>query len=200
MFRHLSSGVSSTLHHSRAVLSTSFGSICFGSLILGLISTMKFISNAFKRVSSSSNSSPARFISWTLNCFIFSIEEWTPYTLIVVGISGNDLCSSAKECTHLFRRNLVLGFVSSILSKVMIMCGNLAVASIVGFIVGSLQTHFEHPYGYMLIYVATLISFYMLRFIGNIILNTMDATFICYLLDLDSNSCKCSSAHRLFAV
>jgi hypothetical protein len=128
------------------------------------------------------------------------MEEWTPFILIKVGISGDDLFTSARECTALFRRNLVLGLVSSSLSRLILFSGNVVLATVSGLIVGgSASIAFQSPYGYFVGGVAAAIPFYILRFLGNILLSTMDATFICYLHDMDSNACHLSAAHRLFA-
>ena len=59
-------------------------------------------------------------------------------------------------------------------------------------------TTFSSPYGYIAGGLATVIPFYMLRVIGGILITTMDATFICYVQDLDTNACHLPAAHRIF--
>ena len=128
------------------------------------------------------------------------LEEWTPFALTKVGISGDDLWTSAKKCTLLFRRNLILGLLSSSLSRILVFSSILGICCCSGIAVGYISSFSMHNYlSVAMGGIAAIIPFYMLRLAGQIITHTMDCTFICYLLDMDSNTCHCSVAHRLFA-
>jgi hypothetical protein len=186
----------SVTKHIKYALSTSLGSICFASLIQGLLSTIKFSVRLLSRIL------PSRFdfIACTLAALISILDEWTPFALITVGISGDDLITSANKCTLLFRRNLVLGLLSSTMSRVLVFSGILSLSCCSGVAVAYISSHSMHNYVALVTGgVATIIPFYMLRFVGQIMTHTMDSTFICYLLDLEANTCYCPVAHRLFA-
>jgi hypothetical protein len=186
----------SVTKHLKYALSTSLGSVCFASLIQGFLSTVKFSVRLLSRISSSK----FEFISCIFTAFITILDEWTPFALIKVGISGDDLITSAKKCTLLFRRNLVLGLLSSTISRILVFSGTLSISCCSGIAVTYILSHSMHNYLALAMGGASAIfPFYMLRFFGQIITHTMDSTFICYLLDLDANTCYCPVAHRLFA-
>jgi len=186
----------SVTKHLKYALTTSLGSICFASVIQGFLSIIKYSARLLSRISSSK----IEFITCTLTALISILEEWTPFALIKVGISGDDLITSAKKCTLLFRRNLVLGLLSSTISRILVFSGTLAISCCSGIAVGYISSHSMHNYlAIAMAGVSTVFPLYMLRFVGQIITHTMDSTFICYLLDLDANTCHCSVAHRLFA-
>lgn len=120
--------------------------------------------------------------------------------MVQVGISGEDLITASREVASLLRRNLILNLTSATLSRILLILGNLVLSSASGAIIGFLATNaLESPYGYLAGSLATLIPFYMLRVIGSILITTMDATFICYVRDLDTNSCHLPAAHRIFS-
>jgi hypothetical protein len=186
----------SVTKHIKYALSTSLGSVCLASLIQGLLSTIKFSVRLLFRIL------PSRFdfIACTLTALISILDEWTPFALITVGIAGDDLITSAKKCTLLFRRNLVWGLLSFSISRILVFSGILGLSCCSGVLVAYITSHSMHNYvALMMGSVATIIPFCMLRFVGQIMTHTMDSTFICYLLDLESNTCHCPVAHKLFA-
>lgn len=191
---------SSAWRHFQIATSTSFGSVCFASLIMGLVTFIRWSLNFIKR----NSSRPARL---TISClfapldFIFRlIEVWTPFTMIQVGISGEDLITASRDCASLLRRNLILNLTSATLPRILLFLGNLAVSSASGAIVGVIATNaLDSPYAYFAGTLATIIPFYILRVISSILITTMDATFICYVQDLDTNSCHLPAAHRIFS-
>jgi len=85
------------------------------------------------------------------------------------------------------------------MSRILVFSGIFGISCCSGVAVGYISSLSMHNYlSVAMGAVAAIIPFYILRLIGQIIIYTMDCTFICYLLDLDSNTCHCSVAHRLF--
>ena len=82
----------------------------------------------------------------------------------------------------------------------MLVCsGSFAISCCSGVATGYILSSSMHNYIAILMGgLATIIPLYLLRGLGQVLIHTMDSTFICYLLDLESNTCHCSVAHRLF--
>jgi hypothetical protein len=57
----------------------------------------------------------------------------------------------------------------------------------------------QTPYAYAVSIFGCLIPFLMIRFCAFILLQVMDALYVCYVIDLDTEQCHSSVAHEIFA-
>jgi len=97
----------SVIKHLKFALSYSLGSVCFASFIQGLLGTMRFSIRILSRITSNK----FEFITCILAAAMSILDEWTPFALIKVGISGDDLWTSAKKCTLLFQKKSYFGII-----------------------------------------------------------------------------------------
>ncbi|KAJ1343427.1 hypothetical protein BSLG_002016 [Batrachochytrium salamandrivorans] len=160
-----------TWRNFKHVSTRSFGPIAFASLVLGAIQAIKYL------------------ISKILN----------------TGLTGDSFMDSAYSCTRLFRRNLILGLVTQSVAKIIGVLGRALVAATIGLAVfwGTVnRTSAGVGTGgneWVVAGVSTIVPYYVMGVLTRVVENTIDSTFICYLIDLDTNSCHCEGAHRIFS-
>jgi hypothetical protein len=111
--------VSSWWHHSRAerrplttvraltrALTLSFGSICFGSLIVSIIQTIRVILRSFQKALSKQGNVVASCLLGCIECLVGCIQRWVEYfnrfAYAYVGIYGYSFISSGKRVWQLF--------------------------------------------------------------------------------------------------
>lgn len=111
--------VSSWWHHSTAdrrslttskalirALTLSFGSICFGSLIVSLIQSIRVVLSAFQRSLANQGNAVASCLLGCLGCLIGCIQTWVEYfnrfAYAYVGIYGYGFIPSGKRVFQLF--------------------------------------------------------------------------------------------------
>ncbi|KGG50476.1 hypothetical protein DI09_6p600 [Mitosporidium daphniae] len=104
-------------------LTTSFGSICFGSLIVAAIQTIRFMVRSLKDEKS--------VVGAIADCILGCIENLASYfnffAYTELAIYGRSFVSSAKDCWSLIRRSGVELIVNDVLSGVVLTLGMLAV-------------------------------------------------------------------------
>jgi hypothetical protein len=107
--------------------------------------------------------------------------------------------TSAYKCASLFRRNLVLGLLTANLSKLMSFVGKIFVSSTIGLFVFWNSTSNASGGEWITVLVATAIPYYVMGIMTQVVETTIDAAFICYLVDLNNNCCSHEKSHRIFA-
>lgn len=56
----------------------------------------------------------------------------------------------------------------------------------------------ESSYGWYVGGLFGTVAWYLMQFFSNVLSDTMDATFMCYAIDLDSEKVRCQVAHEAF--
>ncbi|KAI9103018.1 plasma-membrane choline transporter-domain-containing protein [Phlyctochytrium arcticum] len=187
-----------TIKNFKSAITKSFGSIAFASLILGVIQTLQFLTR-MARGRSSKRTALNSFLSSCLDCWGRLADNISSYALVYVGLSGESFCTAAYRTTRIFRRNLILGLVTSTVTRLILLMGTVTIAFLCGVVTFFFASRgLESPFAYIVGVVGTVVPYYIVQVLGHVVQNTVDATFICYLLDLDTNSCHCESAHRIF--
>ncbi|KAJ3290761.1 hypothetical protein HDU79_002975 [Rhizoclosmatium sp. JEL0117] len=181
-------------------LGPGFGSICFASLVVAAVEVTQFVIRTIRKNSRGRPSSAfLALLDSCMDCTSRAISQISSYTLIYCGITGASVCEGATLCTRLFRRNLVVGMATAGITRTLLFLGASGAAGGVGA-----GTFFYaargvgSPYAWVVGSVGAFVPFYVVRFMSQIIQNTVDATFICYMLDVDSNANNCQEAHEIF--
>ncbi|TPX45522.1 hypothetical protein SeLEV6574_g03019 [Synchytrium endobioticum] len=168
----------------KVALTTSFGSIVFASLIMAIVTTTQTI---------------VKFLKQRTRNMDRRTSQWLVYALVYCALTASTFCEAAVTCTRLFRRNLVLGLVTSTVTKLILALGVGAIAlgtSAWAFFYASRGV--GSPYAWIVGILGGIIPYFIVSFLSNIVQNTVDACFIYYLMDLDNDSCHCEPAHRIF--
>ncbi|KAJ3218809.1 hypothetical protein HDU67_004057 [Dinochytrium kinnereticum] len=197
-----------TLRNLKAAVSTGFGTVCFSAGVLALAQTaqafVKFVRKYdcvfyAKNNSRGSSGGLLLLLDACMSCFSYSLDTLTSMTLLYSGLTGHSLLRSGVLCTRLFRRNLVFGLTTSTLTRVVLTLGAITAASCVGAATFFYAARgLTSPFAYVVGVVGVVVPFYVLRFISHVLQYTVDATFICYMIDLDTNANNCDGAHQIF--
>ncbi|KAJ3181598.1 hypothetical protein HDU85_003540 [Gaertneriomyces sp. JEL0708] len=201
-----------TTKNLKAALTTNFGSVCFASLILGTVKAMQHVTSLIKRATRRDSSNPSqlhRFLTSCTDCWGHLAENVTTYALVHVGLTGSSFWKSSYITTRIFRRNLVLGLITNTVTRI-IVAGIAAIvagcAGAVGWWISTNSMATGDQSGQTGIFGGGLVvgvfaggvGWGVVRVLGGIVQNTVDATYICYLLDIDTNTVHCQNAHRIF--
>ncbi|KAF9430060.1 hypothetical protein BGZ94_008494 [Podila epigama] len=199
---------------------TSFGSVCLGALFIAIVQFAVFaLSRTAKKLKD--HSFPL-FVFIATSCRVIQslIENFNNYTLIYVGITGESLFAAAHSASRIFHRNLMWGLISDnkdigttnplltksvfdyildVLTKIVLFINATMLSLLTGFAAYIFAAHtLASPYGYVIGILSSVIPFFITRFFTHIMDITVDATFLCYAIDLDTNTCHCNKAHGAF--
>ncbi|KAG0201986.1 hypothetical protein BGX28_005339 [Mortierella sp. GBA30] len=178
---------------------TSFGSVCLGALFIAIVQFTVFALRNTTRKLKDSSFPLAVFIVTCCRLIQGLVENFNNYTLIYVGITGESLFAAARSASKIFHRNLLWGLLSDFLTKLILFINATLLSLLTGFSAYIFATHTLHsPYGYVIGILSSIIPFYITRFFTHIMAITVDATFLCYAIDLDTNTCHSNKAHSAF--
>ncbi|KAF9109821.1 hypothetical protein BGX27_007158 [Mortierella sp. AM989] len=180
---------------------TLFGSICLGALFIAIVQFTAFALRSSAKKLKRSSFSLFVFIATCFSIIEGLVENFNNYTLIYVGITGESLFSAARSASKIFHRNLLWGLISDFLTKLILFIYSTLLSLLTGFAAYVFATHtLKSPYGYVIGILSGIIPFYITRFFTHIMSITVDATFLCYAIDLDTNTCHSNKAHSAFGV
>jgi len=96
-----------TAKSAKRAMSTSFGSICYGSLIIALIQTLRYIVRSAAQQSQEDGNLFAFFCLYCLDCILSIIESlaeyFNKYAFTQVAIYGKDFCTAGKDTWRLVK-------------------------------------------------------------------------------------------------
>ncbi|KAF9305449.1 hypothetical protein BGZ74_010213 [Mortierella antarctica] len=180
-------------------LTGSFGSVCLGALF---IATVQFAVVLLRSTARKLKGHSFPLLVFVASCCRFiqgMLEHFNNYTLIYVGITGESLFSAARSASKVFRRTLLWGIIADFLTKQILFVNSLLLSLLTGFSAYVFATHtLQSPYGYVIGILSAIIPFYITRFFTHIMAITVDTTFLCYAIDLDTNTCHSNKAHSAF--
>ncbi|KAL1922657.1 uncharacterized protein VTP21DRAFT_10196 [Calcarisporiella thermophila] len=179
---------------------TSFGSVCFGALVLAVVQILRSLSKYLRRFTQRHPTHAFFALLESLLAFIEGItENLNNYATVQVGITGESFLSAARASTKIFRRNLVFGLFYEMITKLTLYICFVLISLIAGLAAYVVAVHsVRSPYGYMAGMLAAVVPFYIARYFVDVVLNTIDAVFLCYAIDLDVDSVHCQLAHDVF--
>ncbi|KAF9164447.1 hypothetical protein DFQ26_001421 [Actinomortierella ambigua] len=178
---------------------SSLGTICLGALFIATVQAMVLALRFSQKKLKEYNYPLFAFLVTCLRFIEVLVENFNNYTLIYVGITGESLFSAARSASKIFRRNLLWGLMSDLLTKLILNINSMMLSVLTGFAAYIFATHTLHsPYGYVIGILASIIPYYVTRFFTHIMSITVDASFLCYAIDLDTNTCHSNKAHSAF--
>ncbi|EFA85970.1 hypothetical protein PPL_01203 [Heterostelium album PN500] len=174
-------GPNPTLGSFRRAMTTSFGSICFGSLLIAIISTMRYMANQLQ----SSDNGLLKFVGCILSCILSIMQSVVQfinvYAYTQVAIYGKSYCDAAKDTFELFKNrgaDLVVNdnFISTALSMSVFLAG--MIGCIFGVIVS--QIGYSSAYGGVFAFFTTL-SFVLVAL--EVVYSGVVTTFVCFMME-----------------
>ena len=175
--------------------SKSFGSLCLGSLIITIAEMLKRMARQARR----NNGLAGVLVACCIQCIMNWIQFLTRFAITFHALTGEDFCSSARTfANHLSRHGFGVVVVDEI-ARIVFFMGNFTLSLIVGAATGyvaydsmtdpagarEIDQDLAVPAAVILGVIALTIAFFFLSFISGILLNVVDASFACLVLDLD---------------
>jgi hypothetical protein len=177
---------SPTLGALKRAMTTSFGSICYGSLLIALI---QVVEQLVKQAASDTDSPVGAFCLICLSCLIGWIrnlaEYFNRYAFVQVAIYGKPFCDAAKDTLTMFKDRGVDAIVNdSLISNVIgfgsLFSGGVSLAISWAFMGYSSKIDIAGVIALMISFMLGIIIFMM---IGSVVDSGVATTFVCLAED-----------------
>ncbi|KYR02071.1 hypothetical protein DLAC_00870 [Tieghemostelium lacteum] len=170
-------------------LSTSLGSLAFGSLIIAFIEFMQAML-AISKNSNSENKLVVMIIS-CLQCILGCIESilrWVnKFGYIYVAMHGYSFCTSTKGCFDLISRNMFSAVVMDFIGSFVLLLGKILGAAASALFTTSVLYASGRSLNPLVIGLSAIFAFCIFNLFSHIIGIGSDTIFVCYLEDLETN-------------
>jgi len=183
-----------TLQSFKRATTTSYGSVCFGSLLIAVVSTLRVLANNIKRDSADEGDYIMCVLACCLECILSCLEDgieyFNVYAFTEVAIYGKPYCQAAKDTWTLCKARGIEALINDNL------IGN--VLSIGALCVGCLSCVITCLYGVIILgiksgaivavfgVVAFLVGMMMFSVVAQVINSGVATTFVCLCEDPDA--------------
>ncbi|KAL6617660.1 DUF580-domain-containing protein [Neocallimastix californiae] len=183
-----------TMKSFKRAMTTSFGSICFGSLIIAVIQTLEAIARQIKNQSANDENYILCIIACCIECILSCIgdmiEYFNVYAFTEVAIYGKSYCEAAKDTWTLCKargiealiNDNLIGNVLSI-GGVTVGCLSAVVTCVIGFVIIDINNTTS-----LIIYgvCAFIIGIMIFSVVAQVINSGVATTFVCLCEDPDA--------------
>lgn len=198
----LTSTRGTTLRSLKHALGPQFGSCCLGSLVLTVAEIMRSALENAQQRNDERELSLFTLIQCCLiavaQCFWAVIEYLTKFATVMMAISGEAFMDAGRCVTDLLARNLLNAFASTIwFTPLVIRMACFLLAAGWGALTGAAYYALHHGSkleatpglnATLLGAAVYVVAQFILAFLGGILLSVLDAVFICWALDKDSQT------------
>jgi solute carrier family 44 protein 1 (choline transporter-like protein) len=176
----------SSLFHA---VTTSFGSLAFGSLVLAFIQFLNFLLELSKK-----SNTKNRFLVCLINglqCLLGCIQGIVQYinkfAYIHVAMHGYSFCKAARECFDLISRNFFSAVIMDTITGFVLFVGKALFTALCTIITIGILDAQDRPLTSVTLALTVIISFSVLHIVSHVIGVSVDTVFVCYLEDLEMN-------------
>ncbi|KAF9139470.1 putative choline transporter, neither null mutation nor overexpression affects choline transport [Mortierella sp. GBA39] len=179
---------SPTLASAKRALTTSFGSICFGSLLIALLQTLRYILNSLR---SDSDEGIQAFLAMCASCILSMLEGlfeiFNKFAFTQVAMYGKPFVRAAKDTWELIKDRGIDALVNDSLVGNVLGMGTFAVALLSGFFgyvyLSVVQPSFYEGQNkdlvmYVVIFVEMILGVAMMSIPNNVIDSGVTTTFV----------------------
>jgi hypothetical protein len=176
---------SPTVSSAKRALTTSFGSICYGSLIVAILKTIRYL----LRQAAQENSAMAAFANCILGCIEGLVEFFNQYAFVHVAIYGKSFCDSAKDTWKMVKESGIDAIINDNLVGTVLGMGCLAVGAVAGtvtygigygFLRGvSVDTSVAWGYLVAIAIAAFFLGFLMMSVVTMVVESGTQTVFVC---------------------
>ncbi|CAG8570453.1 16629_t:CDS:10 [Racocetra persica] len=177
---------SPTLKSAKRAATTSFGSICFGSLLVAILQVIRELLRSLAQ--DTDNPLGAFCVACAavlVGCVDALLEFFNFYAYTQVAIYGKSFCDSAKDTWTMIQDRGVEAIINDNLIGTVIIMGSFLVG-MVAALFGYLYTIIFHPnfnvgggFTPLIVFLSFIIGFQMLSIIGSVIFSGSATTFVC---------------------
>ncbi|KAF9933491.1 putative choline transporter, neither null mutation nor overexpression affects choline transport [Linnemannia zychae] len=179
---------SPTLGSAKRALTTSFGSICFGSLLIALLQTLRYILDSLR---SDSDNGIQAFLAMCASCLLSMLEGlfeiFNKFAYTQVAMYGKSFIHAAKDTWQLIKDRGIEALINDSLVGNVLGMGTLAVALLSGFFgyiyVSIVQPNFYENQDknfvmFAVIFVEMILGVAMMSIPNNVIDSGVTTTFV----------------------
>ncbi|KAI9353392.1 plasma-membrane choline transporter-domain-containing protein [Zopfochytrium polystomum] len=169
-------------------LTTSFGPICFGSLLIAIIETLRALARQAQNEAAQDGNIFLCLVFMCINCILTCFEDillyFNKYAFTQVAIYGKGYCDAGKDTWALFQRVGIEAIINDNLIGSVLSIGSLCIGVIgaaIGFAYVKLSTTIAQDAGTYagVCVVAALIGMWMFLILAEVINSGVAATFVC---------------------
>lgn len=176
----------SSLFHA---VTTSSGSLAFGSLVLAFVQFLNFLLELTKR-SNTKNRFLVCLIS-ALQCLLGCIQGIVQYinkfAYIHIAMHGYSFCTAARGCFDLISRNFFSAVIMDTIAGFVLFVGKALFTALSAIITIAILDASHRHVSYVTLGITVVLSFAVLHVISHVIGVSVDTVFVCYLEDLEMN-------------
>ncbi|CAD7703397.1 unnamed protein product [Ostreobium quekettii] len=183
----------------------SFGSLCFASLLLTVVSVVKWCLEKLKK--KDPKNCCIRCLVCMIDWMLILLLPITEFATVRMAITGEGFIGAGVEVTEMLARNFLPTFAIWYLPPIVLTFSAILTSLSVSGVIATIAYHvfksdlaqYPHPKNYagLLLAITFLIIFMVLIFFIALILNAMNAIYICFAIDRDSKCETKSNVHEV---
>lgn len=190
----------------RNALGPSFGTIAFGSFVLTMVEIGKAAAERMRRDEDNRGNILVCLVTSCLECIYAIIEYISKFATLQAAMTGAAFCDAAANVTDLLQRNFLAAygayaFPGMILQgTAFVLAGGFGVATwLLSYATFAVSVDANAGlYAALVGALAGVVAFVVLMFFVMIMLNVVDAVFLCYAMDKDQNQVHHREFHAVF--
>lgn len=194
-----------TMTSVKHALGPSFGTICYGSFVIAVVEMLKRMAEKSRR--ENRGNLLVYCVVCCLQCLYAFIEYISRFAMLQASMTGEAFCDAAKTVSDLLSRNFLLAYgtyafpqyVLSFVVFVMALALGLTSYYLVYFAYDVTSDAFTaDTYALVVGGISFVIAYIVLGFFIMVLLNVIDAVFVCYAVDKDRNAVHHADLHEVF--
>jgi len=176
----------------KRALTTSFGSICYGSLIIAIINTLRYLATQTKHEAAEDENYILCLIACCVECILSCLEDgieyFNVYAFTEVAIYGKSYCQAAKDTWTLCKARGIEALINDNIVGSVLMIGALAVSclsAVITFVVGFIFGIEVVTVG-IFAGVSFIAGLWIFSVVAQVINSGVASTFVCLCEDPDA--------------
>lgn len=176
----------SSLFHA---VTTSSGSLAFGSLVLAFVQFINVLLEWTKRTNPKNRALVCLIsgLQCLLGCIQGIVQYINKFAYIHVAMHGYSFCTAARECFDLISRNFFSAVIMDTITGFVLFVGKALFTALCTIITIGILDANDRPLTAVTLALTVVISFAILHIISHVIGVSVDTVFVCYLEDLEMN-------------
>ncbi|ORX85665.1 DUF580-domain-containing protein, partial [Anaeromyces robustus] len=183
-----------TVKSFKRAITTSFGSICFGSLIIAIIETLKTLAKNAKEQGREDGNAAVALIACCIECILSCvgdmIEYFNVYAFTEVAIYGKSYCEAAKDTWEICKSHGIEALINDNLIGNVLTLGSISVgclSTVITVVVGFLILRIDNVAALVIYGILTfLIGLFLFSIVAQVINSGVATTFVCLCEDPDA--------------
>jgi hypothetical protein len=173
-------------------LKSQFGTICFGGLIMSIVDMVR---NMFEKAQREHRKNAAMAalmccVNLLWQCFAEIIGFISKFAIVYAAISGDAFCDSARKVTTILQNNMLSTFAVWWLPPMILRTTAFIVSVVFGVVFGLSSSNYfdDESRSVEVVFLGVfcfLISLTILNFCLTVLLDVVDAVYLCYAVDKD---------------